>query len=43
MVSNALKVSQEEVVQALERARKEQGATPEYKKIRKELPKEWPV
>lgn len=43
MVSNALKISQEEVVQALERARKEQSETPEYKKLRKELPKGWPL
>jgi hypothetical protein len=43
MVSNALKISQEEVVQALERARKEQGGTPQYKKLRKDLPKGWPV
>jgi hypothetical protein len=43
MVSNALKVSQEEVVQALERARKEQSGTADYKKIRRELPEEWPV
>jgi hypothetical protein len=43
MVSNALKISQEEVMEALERARREQSQTPEYKKLRKDLPKDWPV
>jgi hypothetical protein len=43
MVSNALKVSQDEVVQALKRARKEQSDTPEYKQLRKDLPKDWPL
>jgi hypothetical protein len=43
MVSNALKISQEEVVQALLRARQEQSETPEYKKLRKDVPKGWPL
>jgi hypothetical protein len=43
MVSNALKVSQDEVIQALARARREQSDTPDYKALRKDLPKEWPV
>jgi hypothetical protein len=43
MVSNALKTSEEEVMQALARARREQSDTPEYKKLRKDLPKEWPL
>jgi hypothetical protein len=43
MVSNALKISQEEVVEALKRARREQSDTPEYKKLRKDLPQEWPI
>jgi hypothetical protein len=43
MVSNALKISHEEVVQALVRARSEQSETPEYKKLRKDLPKGWPL
>jgi hypothetical protein len=43
MVSNTLKVSQDEVVQALKRARKEQSNTPEYKQLRKDLPKDWPL
>ena len=43
MVSNTLKISQEEVTKALDRARQEQSDTSEYKKLRKDLPKEWPV
>ena len=43
MVSNTLKMTQEEVVAALKRARREQSDAPEYKKLRKDLPKEWPV
>ena len=42
MVSNSLKVSEEEVMQALARVRREQSDTPEYKKLRRELPKGWP-
>ena len=43
MVSNSLKISQEEVVKALDRLRREKGDDPEYKKLRKDLPKNWPV
>jgi hypothetical protein len=43
MVSNALRISEQEVMQALARARREQSDTPEYKKLRKDLPKEWPL
>jgi hypothetical protein len=43
MVSNTLKISQEEVMEALARARREQGDTPDYKQLRKDLPKDWPV
>ncbi len=43
MVSNTLKIPQDEVVKALKRARREQNETPEYKKLRNDLPKEWPV
>jgi len=43
MVSNSLKISQAEVIKALERARQEQSDTPDYKKLRKDLPKAWPV
>jgi hypothetical protein len=43
MVSNALKTAEEEVVQALVRAREEQSETTQYKKLRKDLPKDWPL
>jgi hypothetical protein len=43
MVSNSLKISQEEIIKTLERARGEQSDTPDYKKLRKDLPKGWPV
>ena len=43
MVSNALKMSQEELLEALEELKKKYGHTPEYKKLRQDLPKSWPV
>ena len=43
MVSNSLKISQEEVVAALKRLRAEHSADPDYKKLRKDLPKDWPL
>ena len=43
MVSNAVKMSQDQVIAALQRLRVEHSDDPEYKKLRKDLPKEWPV
>ena len=43
MVSNSLKISQDEIVQALTRLRAEKRGSSEYKKLRKGLPKDWPV
>ncbi len=43
MVSNSLKITEGEVVAALKRLRAEQGESAEYKKIRKDLPKSWPI
>jgi hypothetical protein len=43
MVSNTLKMDQQEVVKALKRLRREHGDSPEYQKIRKDLPKDWPL
>jgi hypothetical protein len=43
MVSNAVKMSQQDVIVALERLRDQHGDDPEYKKLRKDLPKEWPI
>ena len=42
MVSNALKMSQEELLEALEQLRKKFANTAEYKKLRQDLPKDWP-
>lgn len=42
MVSNSLKISQDEIVAVLTRLRAEHGDDPEYKKLRKDLPTEWP-
>ena len=43
MVSNSLKISQKEIVAALKRLHAQHSDEPEYKKIRKDLPKEWPI
>lgn len=43
MVSNAVKLSQRDVVAALKRLRANHSDDPEYKKLRKDLPKEWPI
>jgi hypothetical protein len=36
-------MNQQEVIGALQRLRAEHSNDPEYKKLRKDLPKEWPV
>ena len=43
MVSNAVKLTQRDVVAALKRLRAKHSDDPEYKKLRKDLPKEWPI
>jgi hypothetical protein len=43
MVSNSLKIDQEKIVDALARLRREQADSPEYQKLRRELPEDWPV
>ncbi len=43
MVSNTLKISQEEVVAALKRLRETHADDPQYHKLRKDLPAEWPI
>jgi hypothetical protein len=43
MVSNTLKISQEEVVAALERLRDTHADDSQYQKLRKDLPPEWPI
>ena len=42
MVSNSVKMNQQEVVAALKRLRANHSDDAEYKKLRKDLPKEWP-
>jgi hypothetical protein len=43
MVSNSLKIDQEQIIEALTRLRREQAGNPEYQKLRGELPQDWPV
>jgi hypothetical protein len=43
MVSNALKMDQQEVLKTLERLRQRFADDPEYKKIRRDLPKDWRI
>ena len=43
MVSNSLKIDEPKIIEALARLRREQADNPEYKKLRRDLPKEWPV
>lgn len=43
MVSNALKMDQKEVVAALKRLRANHSDDPEYQRLRKDLPKSWPI
>jgi hypothetical protein len=43
MVSNSLKISQQEIVAALKRLRAQHSDDPEYKMLRKDLPKDWPI
>ncbi|HXV81862.1 MAG TPA: hypothetical protein VEG60_18425 [Candidatus Binatia bacterium] len=43
MVSNTLKMAQKDVIAALKRLRAQRSDDPEYKKLRKDLPKDWPI
>ena len=43
MVSNSLNLAQEEIIEALACLRREQADSPEYQKLRRELPEDWPV
>jgi hypothetical protein len=43
MVSNTLKISQEEVVAALRRLRDTHADDRQYQELRKDLPAEWPI
>jgi hypothetical protein len=43
MVSNVLELEPDELVTALQRLRAQFADDPEYRKLRAELPPEWPV
>jgi hypothetical protein len=43
MVSNSLKIDEQEIVEALARVRREQSNNPEYQRLRRDLPEDWPV
>lgn len=43
MVSNALDLDLQELLNTLERLRREFGRNPEYQKLRKDLPDDWPM
>ena len=43
MVSSAVNMSRTELVRALARIRSEHADDPQYKELRKELPKTWPA
>jgi hypothetical protein len=43
MVSNTLKMKQQDVIAALQRLRREQRDHPEYRKLRRDLPEDWPL
>jgi hypothetical protein len=43
MVSNSLRIDQQEIIEALARLPREQADNPEYQKLRRELPQDWPV
>jgi hypothetical protein len=43
MVSNSVHQDQKQVVAALKRLCTQHSNDPEYKKLRKDLPKEWPI
>ena len=43
MVSNTLKMDLQALLDTLERVRREQGENPDYQKMRRELPEDWPI
>lgn len=43
MVSNTLKMDLGELLAALKRLKREFGDTREYKELRRDLPKDWPM
>ena len=43
MVSNSLRMDQKKLVKELERIRKGYAEDEDYQKLRKDLPKDWPL
>ena len=43
MVSNTLKMDLQELLDTLDRLRRERDKDPEYQKLRRELPDDWPT
>ena len=43
MVSNSLKMDQGDLIKALKRLKRERGKSPEYQKLRRDLPADWPI
>jgi hypothetical protein len=43
MVSNTLHIDQKELLEKLEQLRQQFADDPEYKKLRRDLPKDWPI
>jgi hypothetical protein len=43
MVSSAVKMEEEDVVETLKRLRAEHRDDPKYQELRKDLPKRWPI
>ena len=43
MVSNSLNIALPELIDTIARMRKDYGGSEEYRKLRKELPKAWPL
>ncbi len=43
MVSNAVGMDEDRVVAALQRLKAQHSEDPDYKKLRKDLPKDWPI
>ena len=43
MVSNTLEMDLQDLLDTLERLKRKFSKTPEYKKLRRELPDDWPI
>jgi hypothetical protein len=43
MVSNTLKMDLQELLDTLQRLRRDHAGSPDYQAIRRELPEDWPI